>query len=134
VLLRLLLLIAGTLFLALAALAIVLPVVPATPFLLLAAACFARASKRFHDWLVTRPIIGKLLHDWHTHRSVPRRTKLAVYAMIAVSLSITFIFVVKDRLGRSLLVLVALLSVGLISRVPTRGEPREAGVPPEKAR
>jgi hypothetical protein len=133
-LLRLLFFIAGALFLVLAVLAIVLPVVPTTPFLLLAVACFARTSRRFHDWLVSRPFVSKIVHDWNTHRSVPRRTKLAIYAMLALSLSISFIFFVKDRLGRTLLVLVALLTVALVSRIPTRAEPRDAEpAPPERA-
>jgi uncharacterized membrane protein YbaN (DUF454 family) len=63
---------------------IVLPLVPTTPFLLLAAFAFARSSPRLHDWLLAHPRLGPPINDWRTHRAISRRAKgLAVGAMAA---------------------------------------------------
>lgn len=69
---------------------IVLPFVPTTPFLLLAAFAFARSSPRLHDWLVAHPRLGPPINDWRTHRAISRRAKSwAVIAMaVALGLSI----------------------------------------------
>ena len=54
----------GTLFVALGALGAVLPVLPTTPFLLLAAACYARASTRFYNWLLNNRLFGPSIEAW----------------------------------------------------------------------
>lgn len=81
---RLLLLSLGFAFVGLAALGAVLPLLPTTPFLLLAAACFARSSKRWHQWLARNPLFGPLLLDWETHRCIQPRVKLLAIATILV--------------------------------------------------
>ncbi len=64
---------------------VVLPVVPTTPFLLLAAACFARSSPRLHGWLVAHPVFGPPIRDWQAHGAISRRAKtLALASMAAV--------------------------------------------------
>lgn len=63
----------------------VLPLVPTTPFVLLAAFCFAKSSPRLHHWLVTHRIFGPLIAAWQRDRSIPAGAKRAAYvAMIAV--------------------------------------------------
>lgn len=63
---------------------IVLPLVPTTPFLLLAAFAFARSSPRLHDWLLAHPRLGPPINDWRTHRAISRRARFwAVMAMAA---------------------------------------------------
>ncbi len=63
---------------------IVLPLVPTTPFLLVAAFAFARSSDRLHSWLVTHPRLGPPITDWRDHGAISRRAKvLAVAVMLA---------------------------------------------------
>lgn len=68
----------------------VLPLVPTTPFLLLALWFFAGASPRLHLWLATHPRLGPGLRDWQHHRAIGRRAKgwavLALAATFAISL------------------------------------------------
>ena len=67
---------------------IVLPLVPTTPFLLLAAFAFARSSPRLHDWLLAHPRLGPPINDWRTHRAISRRTK--IWAVIAMAAALGF--------------------------------------------
>jgi uncharacterized membrane protein YbaN (DUF454 family) len=63
---------------------VVVPFLPTTPFMLLAAACFAKSSPRLHDWLVDHPIFGPTIRDWRQHGAIaPRAKKLAIGAMVA---------------------------------------------------
>lgn len=79
---RLLLLAGGWLAVGLGLLGVVLPLLPTTPFALIAAACFARSSPRWHRWLLATPLLGPALADWQAGRGVPRPAKLAALALL----------------------------------------------------
>ncbi|HEY5681299.1 MAG TPA: YbaN family protein [Pseudomonadales bacterium] len=87
---KLLFITGGWLSLALGIAGIPLPLLPTTPFLLLAAFCFAEGSDRLHDWLVNHVHFGPPIRRWREHRAVSRRTKwmgsLSLLAVLAVSL------------------------------------------------
>ena len=73
---------AGIALLAVGSIGIVLPLLPATPFFIAAAACFSRSSPRFELWLVTHPKFGHLIRGWRRSRAIPTRTK--VVAMVTM--------------------------------------------------
>ncbi|WP_017903317.1 YbaN family protein [Pseudomonas asplenii] len=87
-LLRYALLAIGWLSVALGVLGIFLPVLPTTPFLLLATACFARSSPRFYRWLVEHPRLGPWIRDYLDGNGIPLKGK--VYAIGLMWLSIGF--------------------------------------------
>lgn len=72
----------GLVFVGLAVFGIFLPVLPTTPFLLLAVACFARSSQKLHDRLLANKTFGPIIRQWHETRSMPRKAK--VYALITI--------------------------------------------------
>jgi uncharacterized membrane protein YbaN (DUF454 family) len=79
----------GFVALALAGIGVVLPLLPTTPFVLLAAACFARSSPRFHRWLLRSRLFGPTIHRWQENRCVSRRTKIVAIGLIAVTFAIS---------------------------------------------
>ncbi|MBD1590014.1 YbaN family protein [Pseudomonas typographi] len=79
---RALLLGAGWLSVALAVIGAFLPVMPTVPFLLLAAACFARSAPRFHRWLVQHPRLGPLIKPYLEGQGMPRRAKVLAIASL----------------------------------------------------
>ena len=99
----------GGAFLGLGLLGVVLPVLPTTPFLLLAAGCFARSSPRLHRWLLAHPVFGPPIRNWEENGAIaPKAKQLAVGSMAAV-------LVVSVGLGLSWKILLAqavLIAVG----------------------
>ena len=87
---KLLFITGGWLSLALGIAGIPLPLLPTTPFLLLAAFCFAEGSDRLHDWLVNHVHFGPPIRRWREHRAISRRTKwvgsLSLVVILAVSI------------------------------------------------
>ena len=81
---RAILLVCGFLCLGFGVAGAVLPVLPTTPFLLLAAACFARSSERWHQWLLTNRFTGPVIESWETNRCISRRTKAVAISSMAV--------------------------------------------------
>lgn len=106
---------------ALGILGIFLPLLPTTPFILLAAACFARSSDRLHDWLLTRPLAGPIIRDWHEHRSMPPRVKPWAATLIILSFGLS-VWMMESSWHR---IMLALLMSGLLIalwRIPVRKE------------
>lgn len=79
----------GWLSVTLGVIGIFLPVLPTTPFLLLAAACFARSSQRFYDWLVTHPRLGPWLRDYLEGNGIPRKAKIYSIATMWLSIGVS---------------------------------------------
>jgi len=85
----------GLICVGLAVLGIFLPVLPTTPLLLLALACFARSSERLHGWLLSHRAFGPVIKHWHETRSMPRSAKITAIASIVVVGGISVLFFVE---------------------------------------
>lgn len=117
--LRALLILLGFLFVGLAALGIAVPGLPATPFLLLAAACFARSSERFYGWLLGNPVFGPMIRDWRETRSLSRRSKAIALASIIVVGGTSVVFVIEHDVLKAVVAALLLCPIFIVSRVPT---------------
>lgn len=95
---------------------VVLPLVPTTVFLILAAYAFARSSPRLHTWLVEHPRFGASIVNWQQHRSISRNAKWAAVSVMALSLGVSWFVGVGDLvLGLQALVL-GTVAVFILSR------------------
>ncbi len=122
---RAVLLLCGGVALAAGVIGIFLPLLPATPFFILAAACFARAYRPFHEWMLAHSLFGPMLHEWHHHRSIPYRTKLVAIVTMLVSFGSSIVLVVKPLWLKALLAVIALGLATWMYRIPSRDrEPR----------
>jgi uncharacterized membrane protein YbaN (DUF454 family) len=119
--LRILLLIGGGVSLVLAVLGFILPGLPGTPFVLLAAACFARASPRIHNWMLEHRWFGPMVKHWAEHRSIPRRAKLLAMGMMSVSVASSLWVFAGNLWAQGALLAAAALGIYVITRIPTRG-------------
>jgi uncharacterized protein len=113
---------AGFLALALGALGAILPILPTTPFVLLAAACFARGSERFHNKLLANRIAGPIIRDWCLYHSIPRRAKRWAYVLMTLSFG-SSILIVPEMWQKIMLVVIASILAFYISRIPIREMP-----------
>jgi uncharacterized membrane protein YbaN (DUF454 family) len=86
----------GFLFLGLAVLGILLPLLPSTPFLLLSAWFFARSSEKWHRRLLDSELFGPLIHNWEQGRCISRRTKIVAIVSMLVAGGASVIFGVES--------------------------------------
>ena len=117
---RALFFVAGVASLALAVAGVVLPVLPTTPLVLLAAACFARSYRPFHEWLIAHRLFGPMVREWHEHRSIPVRVKLTAISMMVLGLGASIVFFIEAPWLKALL---AAFGIGLgawMYRLPSR--------------
>ena len=119
--LRALLLLAGILSTMLAVAGIFLPVLPTVPFLLLAAACFARSSDRLHRWLLTHPRLGPVILAYQDGEGIPRRAKISAIVLIWISIPLSAWFVPFAWVRVLLLAVGAAVTIYLL-RQPDRPE------------
>lgn len=120
---RALFIVAGGLFVLLGLIGLVLPIMPTTVFLLLAAACFARASTRFYNLLLNSPAFGPAILEWRRHRSIPWCTKLAAMAVTALSFAVSILLFLRDPRLQVGMALVGVALLVFLYRIPSRDRP-----------
>lgn len=101
------LMVSGSICLMLGLVGIFVPVLPTTPFLLLAAACYARSSQRFYCWLVGNRLFGAYIRSYREGRGLPLRVRLFTIVMLWLTIGVTVIFLVEPLWLRALLLFIA---------------------------
>ncbi len=107
----------GHLSMVMAVIGIILPVMPATPFVLLAAYCYARSSKKFYFYLLNNKYFGENVRHWEESRCIARRIKIMAFITLLLMFSIT-IFIVLDsfqmRVWTGAFAVIAIASLALV--------------------
>ncbi len=107
----------GILFVGLAILGVVLPILPTTPFLLVAAACFAKSSPEMQRRLLANKTFGPMIHDWQKYRSIPRKAKRI--ALLTMILSVCWsAFMLQSVLLTTLVVALIIGPFIFVARLP----------------
>jgi len=114
---RWLLVVVGVVSVGLGTVGIFVPLLPTTPFLLLAAACFVRSSDRLHDWLMNHRLYGPIVRGYREHRALPASSKatILVFTWAAILASI---FVLTHP-ARFVLLVPAIGATWMMIRMPT---------------
>ena len=86
----------GILFVGLGAIGVVIPGLPTTPFLILAAACFIRSSQRLYDWLIQNKTFGPYLKDYREGKGIPKKAKILAVSMIIIFVSYSVFFAIEN--------------------------------------
>ena len=97
---KLVYLVLGVLSTALGAVGVVLPILPTTPFLLLAAFCFAKSSRRMHNWFIGTKLYEKHLKTFAETRAMTMKTKLSPMGMASTMMLIGFLLMGSVPVGR----------------------------------
>jgi uncharacterized membrane protein YbaN (DUF454 family) len=118
---------AGWVFFALGAIGLLLPVVPTTPFMLLALWAFSNSSQRFHDWLYHHRVFGPSLQRWRQERVIPWWTKAIALGSMAASTLYVGLVVRPPWYALAAMAAVVVAGATYISRIPT--QPRRPGSP-----
>ncbi len=102
------LIVAGTFFLGLGILGIILPILPTTPFLLLSAACYSRSSNRFYKWLIGNRWFGKYISDYRSGKGIPIRAKIITVITLWATILFTVFTIVTHPILRLILFIIAI--------------------------
>ncbi len=98
---------AGTIFVGLGTLGIFLPILPTTPFLLLAAACYARSSKRFYDRLINNKWFGAYIKNYREGKGIPLKVKVYTISLLWITILFSAFFFISIFWIRVVLILIA---------------------------
>ena len=113
---------AGTVSLALGTIGIVLPILPTTPLLLLALACYCRSSKRMTKWVLNNKYFGSYIRRYKEGKGIPIKTKIAAIAILWITISYSAFFIVNIWIVQLILFVIAFAVSIHIIRVPTYRE------------
>ena len=101
----------GFIFLGLGVIGVFLPLLPTTPFLLVSAACFAKSSDKWHQWLLSNRVFGPLIKDWQERKCISFSTKVIAISLVILFGGYSIVFFLTDLTLRILTAL--LIATGL---------------------
>jgi len=113
----------GTLFLLLGIIGVFMPILPTTPFLLLATTCYARSSRRFYNWLMNHPTFGSLIVEWRIYRSIPWRAKRVAIVMVILTFGSSILFFIIGGWLQLALSFFGLVLIAWLYQIPSRDLP-----------
>lgn len=112
----------GWLFTLLGIIGVILPLLPTTPFLIVALIFFSKSSPRFHQMLLNNPWVGPTLKQWEATKTLSRKTKYKAMLLIVVTFSVSIAIFHTDLLVQMLLVLLCIILLAVIWRIKEQAE------------
>jgi len=118
-LVRTLWLIAGTICVVLGAIGIVLPILPTTPFLLAAAACYYKSSPRMHRWLLNNKWFGEYIRNYQEGKGLTIKTKITALTVLWITIVFSTVFMLNRLLPAQLVLPMQLIMIAVAIAVST---------------
>lgn len=119
------LIVLGSILVIIGTIGIFIPILPTTPFLLLAAACYGRGSKRLYDWLLNNRLFGEYIRNYLDGKGIPLATKLYALVLLWLSISCSAIFFVDNLWIKILLFVIAIgVTIHLLTIKTARKKPK----------
>jgi uncharacterized membrane protein YbaN (DUF454 family) len=103
-----LLIIAGTLSVILGIIGVFVPILPTTPFLLLAAFCYSRSSENFYNWLIGNKFCGQYIRNYLQGKGIPLKQKLYTIILLWATIMFTVFFIIKPLWLKSILIFIVI--------------------------
>ena len=117
---------AGSVCLGLGSIGIVLPILPTTPFLLLALACYCRSSKRMTDWIMHNKYFGNYIRRYKEGKGIPLKTKILALTILWITICFSAFFMVHDWLIVQLVLFAVAIGVTIhLVKLPTYRETKQ---------
>jgi uncharacterized membrane protein YbaN (DUF454 family) len=110
------LIVTGTLSLGLGIIGIFIPLLPTTPFLLLAAYCYFRSSKKLYNWLISNKLFGSYIRNYYEGLGIPLKVKLLSISFLWITIGFSTYFIVSNLIIRIILIIIA---VGVTAHILT---------------
>lgn len=105
---------------------IFLPILPTTPFLLLAAFCYAKSSERFYTWLITNPLCGEYIRNYKEGLGVKLTHKLFTVILLWLTIGFSVLVIISNKWIKLSLVIIAIaVTIHVISLKTYKGEGKE---------
>ena len=110
----------GSFFVMIGAIGAVVPGLPTTLFLILAAACYIRSSQKLYDWLITNKTFGPYLKDYREGKGMPRNAKILAVSMIVLFVGYAIIFALEELMLKVFVGLFGMIGIFyIILKVPS---------------
>lgn len=105
---KILLIIAGTFFVGIGIIGIFIPILPTTPFILIAAALYARSSQKFYKWIINNKVFGRYIKNYREGKGIPLIIKISTIALLWITIGCSALFAVEILFIRIIMILIAL--------------------------
>lgn len=105
---RILLISAGTFFIGVGIIGIFIPILPTTPFILVAAALYARSSQKFYNWLINNKVFGRYVKNYREGKGIPIKIKVLTVVFLYITIGLSAVFATNILWIRIILAVIAI--------------------------
>ena len=112
----------GSLFLGLGFIGILIPGLPATPFLLLSAGCYVRSSDRLYNWLINHKIFGKYIKTFREHRALTKSTKNVSLVSMWIMIGISVFILIQSMVLKFIILVAGIIGTVVVLKIKTYRE------------